>query len=979
MGWFEYLKSNGHFAPEKNPQPVKVKNGFSTPRWEALDYLEKVAQKIADGDAQNYIDEIIAIIINASEKPVDNYISWYRLISILSKLPNKRIPVELIEFQHVWVKSQFDTGLQTAEIAENLLPKFLTGKPDDTQKALMIFTQLFAISILDHPADRQDTRTYETAYDLYNLQNAFVELKVLEKVNQYLGTSALNLLADQVNILLRDHHRHFDIKQDDKTYHLSLIPISSNLKVVLFDENEDYLQDGVVEKYADEGPLWPKLYFTKFFSDAGLTGTEVTAAIEHAEFTLTHDLESIMGFYGIRDLEEETESGYALLHTFSYILVEWLSYLAIEKSAEALPVLRMFAMENRFQLPFFKRILFYVFSKNWSALKTVFWEISGTTDEHQIFSEHLYHKELYQLLESVSEQLDETDVVNLKEIIRQGPVGERHNGQTPEAWRHRWLQGLKSNIAFNESFETLSAQITPDKDYAEEGKVLVRVGSVSPYTPEEILALSIDDLLDMLLTFRDRDRWEDPTVEGLGEKLQEAVKQCPEHFIHELHKLLGVDYFYVYHIIWGFTNALKTNHLFDWLPVLHFCLQYIKSEDFINDSLGTAHETRASQDWVFGQVAYLISEGTRAEVGGFDDDGLLAAKEIVITIANDLKPSPNVGTEAVPDFVMHSLNHTQGKVMRSILDCALKEARDRNAPVGGSNWEPALKIAFEKNLRREVLDGYTLQGMYLSQFMFLDDSWLRIQIVAHQQLPKLPWLAFMAGVAFGKPISGDFYPIMQPHYQRALDDNLIDLHYHQGLLRHFVAYYFWNYDIDYKETFLYKLINRYPNQYTPSLVQFLNTQIASIVALEATERQALTNKIIRIWKHLLKLFSGTSSEGDSEPLKGIIRFVTVLSKLDQETTKLIINTLSVDPTYGRGQFMIKQLTRLNEDTDSKKFVAIIAGELDYTAHYQPDVLKKMLTMLYDSGEKDAANGIINQLVILGHHYLKELYLANNSL
>jgi hypothetical protein len=979
MGWFEYLRSNGHFAPEKNPQPLKVKNGYTMPRWEALDYLEKVALKIADGEAQNYIDDIVAIITNASLNPVDNYVSWYRLISILSKLPNDRISTELLVFQPIWVKSQFETGLQTAEIAETLLPKFLTGKPEDTQKALMIFKQLFGISILNNSSDRQDTRTYDTAYDLYNLQNAFVELKGLEKVNQYIGPDALTLLADQVNILLRDHHRHFDIKQGDKTYHFSLIPMSSDLKVMLFIDNNEIIEEVIVEKYADKGPEWPKSYFTEFFKDTGLTGTEVLTAVEHAEFTLTHDLESIMGFYGIRDLEEETESGYALLHSFSYILVEWLLYLAIEKPEEALPALRMLSVENRFQLPFFKRILLHTISKNWPALKVAFWEMSGRIDEYQIFSEHLYHKELYQLLESVSQQLDKTDIENLQAIFQQGPKGERHNSQTPEEWRHRWLQALKLNVAFDESFKAVSGQVTTDKNYAEEGKLLVRVGSVSPYSSVEILALNIDELANLLLTFRGLDRWEDPTVEGLGEKLQEAVKQRPEQYTSELQKLIAVNYLYAYRIIWGFTDALKQNHFFDWLPVLSFCLQYIKSSDFITDNLGTSHEPRASQDWIYGQIANLISEGTRAEICGFDADGLLFANEIVTLMADHLEPSTNIGTDSVPDFVMHSLNHTQGKVMRSILDCALKNARDQNAPTGGSNWETALKSAFERNIKPEIVDGYTLQGMYLSQFMFLDDSWLRLQIVSHQQLPKLPWLAFMAGVAFGKPISGDYYPIMQPHYQRALEENLIDLHYQQGLLRHFVAFYFWNYDINYEETFLYKLINRYPTQYARPLVQFINTQLPSIISLNGSERDTLAKKVIRIWEHLLDLFKGANTEEDREPLKGIIRFVTVLSNLEQKNAQLIIRTLPIDPTYGRGQFMIKQLTRLNQQPDSRKFVAIIAGELDYTAHYQPDVLKKMITMLYDSGEKEAANGIINQLMILGHDYLKELYLGHNSL
>ncbi|MFS2188917.1 hypothetical protein ACCC92_19725 [Mucilaginibacter sp. Mucisp84] len=408
-----------------------------------------------------------------------------------------------------------------------------------------------------------------------------------------------------------------------------------------------------------------------------------------------------------------------------------------------------------------------------------------------------------------------------------------------------------------------------------------------------------------------------------------------------------------------------------------FTIAYIQHPDFIADKLTAQDDMRTSRDIVAGQIAYLISEGTRNETLGFDKDDLQQAIKIVETLAASLTKNEHVPNEPTPDFVMSSLNTTQGKVLRAVLDCSLQTARDANAPLRGQNWSPNLKTAFAAKLQPEIFDGYTLQGMYLSQFMFLDDAWLKNEITEHEKLVKLPWTAFMAGVAFGKPISGEYYPLMQPHYQRALDENIIDLHYQQGLLRHFVAFYFWDYEVNYKNTFLYKLIDRYPIQYARSLVQFLNTQAKSIYDLEGDEHLRLTTKLTQIWEHLLKLFSGAANDEDREPLKGIVRFITAFQTLDTRTAQVLKETLNVDLTHGRGDFIIKQLIRLNKNTESIKQTASLSQELNYNTFYHIDQLKSLIMMLYENGEKEAANNIVNKLVILGNHQFKQLYIENN--
>lgn len=976
MGWFNYLKTNGFFAPEANPQPVKSKHGYSSPRWEALDYLEMIAEKIKNGESPEFINELIDIIFDVSKHPVDNYISWYRLISILSKIPNDRIPLTLLAYQNVWVSSRFNTGLQTTEIAETLLPKFLTGEPNDLVKAKSIFEHLFVLYNFKTETS-QDSRTYQSPYDLGNLHRAFVELNGFKPVFGHFGAHALLYVANQLNVLLRDHHRHFDIISNDQKFHFSTIPVFNDLKLFLKNAKEEVINEEIIKDYFGQTSDAIQKYLTEYFEKHKVTGTDVTTTLEQLMFTLQNDLESLMGFYGIEDLEEEAESGYAELHTFAYILVEGLSALAEISSDQLTPILNELAINQRYQLPFFKRLLIHVIGKNWILLKQTFWLMSGKLDANRIFSSYPLYKELYQMLEKVANELDDDDTAKLKNMLAQGPLGDRYSDDGPINWQHRWLQALKENPSFRLDFDKISNPALPLKDYGREGKVMVRVGTTSPLNAQELTALPQDELINLLNTFHDRDRFDGPTGEGLGQKLQEAIKETPQHFADLLQKLGTPNYSYAYRIFWGFYEALKVNHSFNWKQVLAFTIAYIQHPDFIADKLHSQDDMRTSRDIVAGQIAYLISEGTRNEMLGFDKTDLQQATKIIEILATSLSKSERIPNEPTPDFVMSSLNTTQGKVLRAVLDCSLQTARDANAPLTGRNWAPNLKTAFAAKLQPEILDGYTLQGMYLSQFMFLDDAWLKNEIIEHEKLAKLPWTAFMAGVAFGKPISGEYYAIMQPHYQRALDENIIDLHYQQGLLRHFVAFYFWDYEVNYKNTFLYKLIDRYPVQYAHSLVQFLNTQAKSIYDLEGDEHLRLTSKLTQIWEHLLQLFSGASNDDDREPLKGIVRFITAFQALDARTAQVLKETLNVDLTHGRGDFIIKQLIRLNKTSGSIKQIANLSQDLNYNTFYHIDQLKSLIIILYENGEKEAANNIVNKLVILGNHQFKQLYMENN--
>ena len=116
----------------KIPNLFRVKGELQIPYWEVLEYLEKLSIQISQGKETELIDELLTVIENVSKHPKDNYRTWYTFIKILSSIPNEKIPVKILHFIPVWLSGKFDTMIQTSELCDKLLPKFLNDESNDS-------------------------------------------------------------------------------------------------------------------------------------------------------------------------------------------------------------------------------------------------------------------------------------------------------------------------------------------------------------------------------------------------------------------------------------------------------------------------------------------------------------------------------------------------------------------------------------------------------------------------------------------------------------------------------------------------------------------------------------------------------------------------------------------------------------------------------------------------------------------------------
>jgi len=186
LTWFYPLKERGYFAAENNPKPRegKEKGWYTMPRWNVLDYLEKVSKKCAKPENHQYAEELMQIIRDVTRpkdaEKADNYRTWWYFTKIMSNSLTEVITVEDINLVSDWLDSRLGTTLVDAELGRSLLPKLLQSSlEDDWKKATKLVEIVTRIRWVERKYREVVKSEPNTAIDAYSLRDLFEKNGVL--------------------------------------------------------------------------------------------------------------------------------------------------------------------------------------------------------------------------------------------------------------------------------------------------------------------------------------------------------------------------------------------------------------------------------------------------------------------------------------------------------------------------------------------------------------------------------------------------------------------------------------------------------------------------------------------------------------------------------------------------------------------------------------------------------------------------------
>ena len=322
-----------------------------------------------------------------------------------------------------------------------------------------------------------------------------------------------------------------------------------------------------------------------------------------------------------------------------------------------------------------------------------------------------------------------------------------------------------------------------------------------------------------------------------------------------------------------------------------------------------------------------------------------------------------------------------------------------------------MKNNYDKYLKGEVSEAYTLLGQYYANFNFLDKEWAKEYVKKVEESDnKLIFESFVGGYIFRTPYL-DLYQLMKNLYIKCIGHEFKDKQSEEQFIRHVCIYYLEITEEDltnkslsglvlknYKPSHILKAINYFWRQskYTlkPSQIRKMKADMPN---KEIPGRvKYCWQKVMKFWKHLYKIYKDKKEDELSDDDKKIIsdtaKFIAYLEEIDEEKFLwLMLAAKYVEYNYNSANFIsnLNDLKDTGEDkTRTAYYIADIFWEMlnsesmQYPVEFDPKNIKSIVKYLYTIDNEDVkqkADSICNYYVSKGSRLapdLRKLYEAN---
>lgn len=752
--WFFELKKRGYFDPQNNPknQPADREGYYIIPQWNVLEYLERVAEQTDTPENEKYISELLTIIKNVSTytkedgEIIDNYRTWWFFVKILLKLPNDKIPLEILGLVSTWLNSKHGGSLVDADITTKLLPKFLneTATSDDIKKAEHLIDFITAFNWVEKRGVFNNEEEAHGVVENHWLEKFFIEDKGAQLVGKLCTKEVIYKLSIKLKTILahRENCR-INVDFERKTFRLWLKTVKDFEYLCKIGTYTKKSKDEV-EDFTDESAIDLEILYR--IEIKAKTGEQFSQQLnqEIKKLNLPDEVkakftEDLIGFYSCLFVDYSyiwfknlVDFPGRWTHDFKqillYILADALFAHQNSKPQDAGEIINSFLTE-KFRYQVFRRLVIAFITKYWDSCKKIFWTNLFDDNEIPLLENPAYENELRSLFTNNTSRFTDTEKKKILKLIEAGPqkyVIENNKEKYILYWKQRWYGTLKEDPTFSEKYEEIKKSSKYDDQKEEKDGEFTWVGpGPSPLKEEDILRVRNTELAKKIHLFKQKDLLgKGPSAEGFAKALENAVLKQPTKFTDNLDPFLDTGYYYVVHIIDGFRKAWENKVSFDWIKLLDFILNYISNQKFWKNKLTvSAGFYDASYTWVIGSVGELVQAGSRDDDWGMPSEAIPYLKNIYKLISDHSVKEK----EESRDFPTHVINCGWGKSIIGLLYFTLKRARV-NKSNNDQLWDNDLQNIFEIFLSRNVYDAYTVLGEYLISFAYLDKQWVEQQI-----------------------------------------------------------------------------------------------------------------------------------------------------------------------------------------------------------------------------------------------------------
>ena len=627
--------------------------------------------------------------------------------------------------------------------------------------------------------------------------------------------------------------------------------------------------------------------------------------------------------------------------------------------------------------PIFKRIAVHTINHHYKDLNELFWNWEGNPiDESQL------KHELYELLKINCSSFTKKHIEKVLGWIESKnyyvPTEIADDKDSIEEFlacrKKEWLSALlmtKDPDVFSsyEKYQKINPTELdhPGFDFWSEGGT--SWGTISPVEEAKLLDKSNEEIEEYLITYKEEQGWNKPSIEGLSETLRNSVSENPEKFANDMKPFLTVQRVYQHALLWGLLETWRAGKDFTWNSILSFISQTIESDEFWNEKYEEGSWNY--RNWIISQIGDLIKEGTKDDNHVFDTELLPQAEKILLILAERTESD----LSDMGDIITSVLNSSKGKIFSAMINYSLRCAR-LSRKEKGEKWVEAIKEDFDKRLNRELepsLEFSVTLGRYLANLYYLDEKWVRRNV--NRIFPKdnhEHWEAAFTGYLFySSKVYTKVYFLLREngHYAKGLETDFSGHLTTERLVQHICIGYIEEFEkLDDDKSLITKLIeNGNVNQ------------LSEIVTFFWMQRDKLTDKIkVKVKPLWGTLFRILSENGENTEYQKIIanlsEWLSLIDGIDEQTLEWLKLSAKYQTDYG-ASFFIEYLSKHVAKTPAEVgeiYLEMINADV-YHPTYKEEDIQTIIRILYEQNQKETANIICNLYLAKGFDFLKSIY------
>lgn len=922
--WFYPFKILGFFNPKMIPMPQESEKGmFSIPEWNILTYLEKISNNTSIGE--DIIFEIINIFENTTNyhinnknlvegynfKTTDNYRTWWFFIKVLANIPNRYITLKILKYLEVWLASTFDTTLQTSEITNKIIPKFLNddSTEEDIAKFEFVFELLIRFKERSIPEEYGkllgNNKEYEFQLDFYWLKELFEKDSFIRLFGEKASINIYLKIIQSLKVLLKGDLLKSSLELNERNF-LIEINQANHISINIYEYEADKEKSSMQMQLDGQKQLkllghleFSNLIYVEFINTVSTEFKNLNILKINDErlniytnylFSIIVNKECYHSLYDQRD--------YYLYEPFMLISELFVKTL-LTKTNSALSInvensKNLLNLLFREEFLFFKKCALYLISESNNDYVNTFFENMIYPDVNYIIFENLYFGDELNHLFNKWKSIEFDKITLLHSLIDRGSqvsVFTQNAEMNTMIWKQTLYKSLSHSEFFNSLYQSLK-QIT-GVDYSLRATLHhtnfafgseEEIGKCN-YSKDEILLLNNIEIVEILKKLRNNEFGKEFSVGAFLRVFSEIIKEYPQKITENFDVYIESESNVIYNIFSNLIEAWGNKKSLDWDSVFSFIVKFYENVDWQQELKKDYDPSRIGSKMILDSMIRLIDSGVKNDGWSMNQTDIGSSIKIfdkLFSLFEFLKDEQKDNN--FDDYLTISLNTLTGRTLIAFILTLRRIAILKDTEKKDFLNQQIKK--YESLLGNKYLEAYAVFGGYINIFDYIDPHWVKKQINSIYRLNKgdnLLWKAFIDGYFWNGRVYLPIYKEMAKNYELILSDEKKSDHVMKGLVNHLCLGYSEGMEDLSTNSLFGKLINTIDYDILKRVInQFwiLRHGIVMKVYDESIpELKSIQDKRDRIIKFIFWFYEKFKNEKYSDSLKETKMLISDFSKL----------------------------------------------------------------------------------------------------